>query len=56
MIDSFKKVARYIIGLFVVNVLHRILIYIPGVQEACNKEVRRDPHFLELISDHFKTQ
>ena len=56
MIDSFKKVTRYIIGLFIVNVLHRILKYIPVVQEACNKEVRSDPHSLELISDHFKTQ
>ena len=42
MIDSFKKVIGYIIE-GACNVLSYILKYIPGTQEACNKEVRRKP-------------
>ena len=56
MIVLFEKVARHIIGFFVVHVLGRILKYIPGEQEACNKKMRRDPRFLAFIPDHFKTQ
>ena len=41
---------------FVVHVLVCILKYIPGLQGACNKEVRRDPRFLAFLPDHFKTQ
>ena len=52
MTDSFKKVTGHIISLFVVSVLGRILKYIPGVQEACNKEVRRDPRFFEFLPNH----
>ena len=56
MTDSFQKVTGHIISLFVVSVLGRILKYIPGVQEACNKEVCRDPRFFEFLPNHFKTQ
>ena len=38
------------------HVLGSILKYIPGVQEARNEEVSRDPRFLEFLPDHFKTQ
>ena len=54
--DSFKKTTRHITGLFVVHVLGRILKYIPGVQEGCNKKVRRDPCSLEFVSDCLKTR
>ena len=41
---------------FVVHVLVCILKYIPGLQGACNKEVRCDPRFLAFLPDYFKTQ
>ena len=44
MIKSFEKV------------LLCMLKYVPGVQEACNEEVRDDPHSLAFIPDFFKTQ
>ena len=48
IIDPFKKVIGYIL-------LH-ILKYIPGAQEESSKEVRRKPHSLAFVPDHFKTQ
>ena len=33
-----------------------MLKYVPGVQEACNEEVRDDPLFLAFIPDCSKTQ
>ena len=58
MIDSFKKVTGHIISLFVaiLNVLRRILKYIPMVQEACKEEMGRDPRFFKYFPNHFKTQ
>ena len=55
MTDLFKKVIWFIIE-GTCTVLTYILKYIPGVQEVCNKEVCRDPFFLEFVPDYFKTQ
>ena len=55
MIDLFKKVIWYMIE-GTCTLLTHILKYIPGVQEACNKEVCRDARSLEFVPDCFKTQ
>ena len=69
MIYSFKKVTGHIIGLgrissyigrTSVRAYHRFGLYMSWVLYwnilRGSKEVRHDPHFLEFLPDHFKTE
>ena len=55
MIELFKNIFSYTIeGAF--TALLYMLKYVPGVREAFDEAVYREPHSLEYVPDHFKSQ
>ena len=55
MIGLFKNAFWYIIDGTCTVLLH-MLKYVPGTQEACNKEVRMEPFSLGFALKHLKMQ